>query len=271
MKSCIFNLSGVLVDKFYIMNTHCLFKTFDKCKFVIPHNIYNESAHFDSKYMIQNIFLENSLLQQWYLKNNEYPMLEIDSSIYNNMFNESLLDEIEDNLLVNDKSKFIINYVKSKNYNVGVTSNYNYNITNTIVNKLSNQNIEIDYFSFYENYKLRNNPYQIYDNIINLKSEDVKNIIVIDNTLEGVKRGLKSGCKTIAVVDGSPLMNIFTKQMLGQYDRLELSHPNSFQSVGNYNRYYYEYQNKIKKCKQKFNEIGCEHIIDDLSDLQYLI
>lgn len=271
MKTCILNLSGILVDKFYIMNTRCLFKTFDKKKFIIPHTIYNNFSGVDSKYMIQNILLEDSLMKQWYLKYNCYPSLELDSRELNSIFNDYLTDEINDNLSINSDSKTVVDYLKSKNHKIGITTNYNYHITKLIVDSLINRKINIDYFSFTQNYDLRDKPFQIYDNIINLDNEYSKNVVVIDNTIEGVKRGLKSGCKTIAVLDGSPHMNIYTEKILEKYEILKTHSGNYFESPKNYNRYKFEYENKLKQCKQNFIDIGCEHIIDDLSDIQYIL
>lgn len=271
MKACIFNLSGVLVDKFYIMNTRCLYKTFDKYKYVVPHDIYNKFAHYDTKNTIQNILMEDTLLNQWFLKNKKYPELEYDSDKLKNCFNDIINIDMQDNLKIEYDVKQTINYLKSENFKIGLTSNYNYTITNSIVDKLKYNNIDIDYFSCSDYFELSSKPYQIYDNIINLNIENIQNVFYVDNSLEGLKRGLKSGCKTISVVHGSPLMNIYTNNMLDRYDILFGDHPNGFHSIGNYNRYLNEYDEKIVNTKKIFNEIGCADTLDVLPDLRYIV
>ena len=44
-----------------------------KYKYVVSHDIYNKFAHYDTKNTIQNILMEDTLLNQWFLKNKKYP------------------------------------------------------------------------------------------------------------------------------------------------------------------------------------------------------
>jgi len=209
-----FNISGILFDKYYLTKTHCIFKTLDKFKLNIPHNIINNYSYYDINTTFKKLLSEELLTNQWIKKYNRYPLLNTDTRMMEEIFNNNMIDSINDIDLIDEKSKDFmkrLNKIKENNYKINIAfySQYNYNITKTIIDKLSND-LNIDYFSCLDYYNLESQN-QIYDILINIdKSINSNDVYLIDNTYHGNINFKKTNFNLITIIDGSPHQELLT-------------------------------------------------------------
>lgn len=209
-----FNISGTLFDKYYLGKTHSFFKTFDRLKLNVPHNIINKYSYYDINTTFKKLLSEEILIDQWTKKYNRYPLLNTDTRMMEEIFNNNMIDCINDIDLIDKKSiDFMkrLNKIKENNYKINIAfySQYNYNITKTIIDQLSNH-INIDYYSCLDYYNLENQN-QLYDILINIdKSINYNDIFVIDNTYNGITNFNNINTNLIAILDGSPHQELFT-------------------------------------------------------------
>ena len=77
---------------------------------------------------------------------------------------------------------------------------------------------------------VRTSPFMIYRNMENMNIHDIKQVIKIDDTSSGIIEGNNAGCWTVGVAKYSVNMNIYTEEMIKEYDIIENMSNNSFEN-----------------------------------------
>ena len=145
-------------------------------------------------------------------------------------------------------------YLKYNNIKVGVTTGYSRDETQMITDHLEKEGLVFDsVVSSDEVEKSRPHPDLVIKNleIMNIDQMLTASVLKIDDSLYGLREGLRAGCTTVGVARYSCMM---TSLILGDDDISE-----------------YMKDIKIDQVREGMLDLGADHTIDDMKSLPVLI
>lgn len=256
-KLYIFNLSGLLYDKYNLISSLNLINIFKNKNIILPYSLVFKYSNYSINSQIKYILLNKTVNYNWLQLYNKKPKINIDAKLIENKFNENMINYIDDYFNMNIETKNIINILKQQNINVAINSNLNFKNTKYILDLFKNDNVLFDNYVTTDCINSNiDNPFMIYKNMYDLNITDINNITLISSSNEGILSGKKANCNTIGICNTSSSMNIYTEKDYDKYETLFNTHQNDFSNFKNYNRILSEYNNKLKntnKDLQKYN------------------
>lgn len=270
-KLYIFNLSGLLIDKYCQLIPTTVSRLFNDKGLTLPYDLLNKYSNLKINTQMEHLLTNDKVFNFWKLKYKKQPDLHIDSYYLENRFNLLYKLNLLDRFNIIKNTKEVIYELKNQNHSICVLSNLNKENTNLIKKKLEKNNIFIDEYltTTKINYEL-NTPHFIYKSMYNLGIHDINDVVLVTSDLNMSEAGKKAQCKTICVINNSSYMNIYTPTNAYNYERLFDKSPNDFSSLGNYYRHLSEYNEKIKNTIQLFKDNNNENIVNELEEILYL-
>ena len=132
---------------------------------------------------------------------------------------------------------------------------------------LESNNIHIDHYvsSTCLDKPSRPSPHMIYEIMRELKLDDPRRIIKVDDTTTGIQEGLNAGCITVGVARWSVNMNV------NDYEESLLTDKVITDSLNNYSDNYYLFRKKIRNSRQILENSGAHYVINNLVELESII
>ena len=253
IKACIFDLGGTIVDKYSLTPFLALKEIFENKKIYMNNNLIHKYIGIDKKDHISKIINHKNITKQWFTINDNYPN---ESDIHNlfNEFNEIQGDYCKNLMTILPETQNCIQYLKRNNILTGCTTGFDKGNMNIIKQKLEYHNLPLDSYisSTCLNKPSRPYPFMIEENMKNLKINNPKSIIKIDDTAIGIQEGQNANCWTVGVARWSTNMNIFTINDAYGLDIHELN-------------------NNLKISRKRLLESGADFVIDTLDELPMII
>ncbi len=247
----IFDLSGTLIDFGSLATLKTMKKVFKSKGIIINNEIIKKDMGIKKKYHIQKI-LSNPLVKNKWFKKYKKPINN--SQLFNLFisFDKELPKIVKKNLNLIPNVKNIFKILKKNNIKIGATTGYPKKITKIILSYLKKNKLDLDYcVSEDEVKKGRPNPDMCIKNLKNLKINNPKKCLKIDDSISGILEGKKAKMLTAGLISTGIQMglsnNVFKKK-----DKKKL-------------------KNKIYKIKKDFKSVDTDIIIDDLYKLQAIL
>ncbi len=253
IRACIFDLGGTIVDKYSLTPFLSLKKAFFRRYNLNIHNdLIFKDMGMDKKEHIFTI-LNNENTHKKFVKEIGRNPNEKDVSILFNDFNLVQLKEAK-NINIIPETKHVLKKLKENNIKIGVNTGFNKEITETILDVLSENNIHIDAYvsSSCLSSPGRPHPYMIEYLMDQFSIYNPKNIIKIDDTKIGIQEGKNANCITAGVARWSTYMNVHD-----EYELETLTPEEIFQ--------------KMKSSKKTLESVYPNYIMNTLNDLPMII
>jgi phosphonoacetaldehyde hydrolase len=244
VRACIFNLSGVLIDRYSYQSFSSLRNTFLTRDIKVSNEMINKYMGLHKKDHIRNI------LQDYYRNMKlDIPSEDIYTHFYNIFLFENRRQLVESIDIIPD-TKFIMNQLTQLDIDIGITSDYDKMQVNVIKNTFDDRDIPITNIVYPNCYSHRAPlPYMIYETMKQLSITSIHDIVKVDSTLHGIKEGSNAGCKTIGIARWSPLMGIYNPS-----DPLQE-----------------EIDTKLMIVREELVNAGADYVIDTLDELPGLL
>jgi len=266
IRACIFDLGGTIVDRYSLTPLIAFRKAFknygiDLCPSLIRRDMgLNKMDHIDK------IFEDSDIQKQWLGRNLERIDDRMKKELFKNFSNIQKIETIE-RMKIIPQTKKCIQYLQDNDILTGVTTGFDYEQTMRVKSLLEVYNIHLDSYvsSTCLDLPSRPQPYMIHKNMDNLKLDDPKRIIKLDDTVSGIQEGLNAGCLTVGVARWSINMGINNYEDMMRLDNVIMDGSN------NYSLNYHDQKEKLKKSREILEKSGAHYVIDTLEELPGII
>lgn len=146
----------------------------------------------------------------------------------------------------------IQNYLRNNNIKIGSTTGYTKEMIAIVAENARQQGYLPDYIVSADQVKRgRPYPYMLQHNLAALDIMDTRAVVKVGDTIVDVEEGLYAGCWSVGVIKGSSELGL-TKNEINKMDSDEL-------------------EKKIKKVRYQMLAAGAHFVIDDISELLFVI
>lgn len=265
IKTSIFNLNSVLVDKYSLFMKLSLQSAFASNNIIVHKSLLNNKHRINKLDHIKLINKSISVDNQWRNKYHRGATRNDNLDIYYN-FNEIMKNNIKNNMRIIPHTIKTLNYLRNNDIKICLTSELSNVLMNEIIYKF---NLE-KYISSQVSYTSIDNLSRSESNIIklsmnNLNVDDPKTIIKVDDSFIGLNDGNSMGCHTVGIYRYSQYMNVNT--IKEGYDIDNLIQVNNLNDYRNYDIL----RGKIIKSTKSLNECKPDYVIRTLADLPNVI
>jgi len=266
IKACIFDLGGTIIDKYSVTPLISLRKAFSNKKINVKPQLIRKDMGLSKREHIQKICDSAIINQQWY-KNTNYLLSDKDKEDIFNDFSRIQKRETVENMKVIPHTWKCMQYLKKNNILSGVTTGFDYEQTMIIKSILESNNIHINHYvsSTCLDKPGRPSPHMIYEIMRELKLDDPRRIIKIDDTTVGIQEGLNAGCITVGVARWSVNMNV------NDHEEAFLTDKVITDSLNNYSDNYYSFRKKLRNSRDILTKSGAHYVINNLVELENII
>lgn len=275
IKGCIFDLGGVLVDKYSLITKNTLKDVFYQKNIVLTDKIIQKNININKFKQISDIFKDKYVINKWKYKYNCIPNFNDKIKLYQK-YNKLIFNNINNYMEIIPETYDCLKYLKNNNIKIGIISGFSPNIINNIINKFNlneyiDANISIIY---YDNILVTLNDK---DDFNNSKLHGVKNImkqmninnpryiIKIDDTFNGLNDIKNIDCFKVGVSRWSVNMNINNINESYLIDNIN--------KINNFDEYYNYciFKEKITKSNKILLKSKPDNVINTLNDLPEII
>lgn len=208
IKGIIFNLSGVLIDRYGYLMLNTVKNLYKRQQIKINEIDICKNIGLPLEGIIINTMNIDSIGMQWCLNKGEFPnyMDVMNMKEEGEKIQLELLRQNPISILPKITNTF--EKLKEREIVTAITSELPAYSLDNITKQLSNCNIR---FSS-EISRINQDPFSIYTTMKRLDLYPVRDIIKIDSTINGIKEGYNAGCYTIGVSKYSPLNNYMNEK-----------------------------------------------------------
>jgi phosphonoacetaldehyde hydrolase len=208
IKGIIFNVSGVLIDKYGCLMFNTVKNLYKRHKIKIDEIDICKNIGLPLEGIIINTINIDSIGKQWYLNTGGNPnyMDIMSMKDEGEKIQLELLKQNSINILPNISDTF--KEIKERKILTAITSELSECSLNNITKQLSNSNIRFNSVISRSN----QDPFSIYTTMKRLDLYPARDVIKIDSTINGIKEGYNAGCYTIGVSNYSPLKNYMNEK-----------------------------------------------------------
>lgn len=252
IKACVFDLGGTLVDKYSATPLFSLKQIFKEHNLNISPKLISRGMGMNKYNHIEYIMNNPYVARNWFQQNGSYASKHDLDDLFCR-FNEIQFQKSK-NIEILPETKSVIDLLKYRNIQTGVTTGFDLPNTLAIKDKLDKNDIHIDSYvsSSCVTDNGRPNPSMIFKNMNNLNINDPLRLIKLDDTGVGITEGKNAGCWTVGVVKWSIYMEMFEIDDINGDNLLHSS----------------EYKQKVEKTKKMFYDHGADFVIHDLSEFK---
>ena len=253
IKACIFDLGGTIVDRYSLTPLLSLKKLFQKRDIHLNNDLIFKDMGKNKKDHINLILNDDLILKQWFQTYNEYPS-DKDVDILFDHFNTIQIKYSDKMVDVLPETKSCIGYLDFNYIQTGCTTGFNKKNMDIIRGKLERNNIYLNSYisSTCLDKPSRPHPFMIQKIMENLHITDPKSVIKIDDTVVGIREGMRAKCWTVGVARWSINMNIATIEDA-------------------YGLHIYEMQDRLQHSRNVLYDSGADFVIDTLDELPQVI
>ena len=182
----------------------------------------------------------------------ETPLNEDEIQQVYEIFEISLLVNLDNYCEINDYVLETIKELKERSIHIGSTTGYTAAMIEKILPRIRAQGYEPEYWITPEQVsKARPYPYMIWSNMMHFEISDPKEVIKIGDTIVDIEEGKNADCWTVGIIMGSSLLGL-SKIEVEKLSEADL-------------------KNEMERVRAVYYQAGADYIIDDLSDLPSVI
>ena len=210
IKGVLFDLGGIIVDKYSLGPLHALDKTFQDIGIVLDAELLKKDMGNRKDIHIRKILETKQCKEIWNeVKKRDFNEFDMDDLIQSYKINQNRMVLKYNKPLPHAKNTFDILRMGYK-LKIGSTTGY-FRETVDIIEKnlIKKENIYFDSTVAGDDVEngYRPRPYMIFKNLEKLNISPIQSILKVDDTTAGIKEGLEAGCWTVGVSKYSSLMN----------------------------------------------------------------
>jgi phosphonoacetaldehyde hydrolase len=252
IKAAILDFSGTTCDPFVIAPAAAFFETFKKNKVPITWEEARKPMGLRKDLHIEKILKMPRVAKEWN---------KTHGNITNNTLNSLFSDftKIQNEILVKNSAIIadvpeVIQELKNQNIKIGCTTGFTNEHAKILYDHLEQNGCKLDCFVAGDMVQngVRPNPFMLFKNMELLDVPSVDSVVKCDDTVGGIGEGLNAGTWTVGIAKWSNYMNI-----------------NSMQEYHNLDDY--SLNKKISHSRKVLLESGPDFVIDDISNLPYVI
>ena len=265
IKTCIFNLNSILVDKYSLCIKLSLQAAFASNNIIVHNSLLNNNNRINKLDHIKLISKSISVENQWRNKYNREATRNDNLDIYYN-FNEKMKMNIKNNMRIIPHTIKTLNYLRNNDIKICVTSELSDILINEIMYKFDLEKYVTSQISYTSIDNLsRSESNMIKFSMNNLNIDDPKTVIKVDDSFIGLNRGNRIDYHTVGISRYSHYMNINT--IREGYNIDNLIQVNDLNDYRNYDIL----RKKIVKTTNLLTESKPDYIIRTLNDLPIVI
>ena len=256
VRGVIFDLGGTLVDKYSLSPLKSLHYA------LLKHNYYFTLPQINVFMGMSKPIHIRALIIEYYREAHRTSM-EIDlplkvRPVYED-FKREQLRLLREGIEVIPGIKGTYDYLRDNGIKIGVTTGYAQEETDIIISHLREEGMEFDsVITSCQVKDSRPSPDMVLKAMNDMQIEEMcsSSVIKVDDSLYGLKEGLRGGCTTVGVARYSCMMNVMS-MCRGREDVEEISD--------------FELEMRCDRVREQMLDIGCHYAIDSVASLPSLI
>ena len=253
IRLAVFDLGGTIVDKYSLSPFISLKHAFKNKGIKIPNKLIFKDMGKSKLEHINDILNDKDINKIWFDKYGYVPNKNSSEEIFNE-FNNYQIKEGVKQVDILPETKECIDFLKTDNIHIGVTTGFNKPIMSAIREKLINNDIIIDKYvsSTCLGMPGRPEPHMINEIMNSFNIINPNNVIKVDDTGVGIQEGKNAGCITIGVAKWS------TNMKMKSYEE-----GNTISKE--------EYVEKLKESRNILSDANPDYVINSLNEIPNII